>query len=87
MAIKILTLDGLQDSRLCGLLSQLLETIPGVSSAQIDYLSRKLTLDISSKNMTETLDSVTALVKQTFPNVRIRYTDVGNDPAQPPPDG
>ena len=25
MAIKILTLDGLQDSRLCGLLSQLLE--------------------------------------------------------------
>ncbi|MCI8406399.1 MAG: hypothetical protein HFE43_05265 [Oscillospiraceae bacterium] len=87
MAIKILTLDGLQDSRLCGLLSQLLETIPGVSSAQIDYLSRKLTLDISSKNMTETLDSVTALVKQTFPNVRIRYTDVGNDPAQPPPAG
>jgi len=90
MAIKILTLDGLTDSRLSELLAQLIETVPGVKSANIDFLSRKLTMDVEERNSTQTINAVKALIGKTFPQVTVSRTDVGEaaeKPRKPKRDG
>lgn len=82
MAIKILSLDGLNDAKLCDLTTQLIRTIPGVNSANIEFLSQKLTMDISGRDENETIDEVVATLKDTIPGVSVSRTDVGR--AAPP---
>ncbi len=85
MAIKILSLDGLNDAKLCDLTTQLIRTIPGVNSANIEFLSQKLTMDISGRDENETIDEVVATLKDTIPGISVARTDVGR--AAPPPPG
>lgn len=84
VAIKILTLDGLYDSKLVDLLGSLLKTIPEVSNAHYDSLSQKLTLDISEQNSAQTVNEVAELIRMTFPDVTVKRIDVGAD--TPPQD-
>lgn len=79
MAIKILALDGLNDAKLCKLVSKLLEAIPGVDYANIDYLSQRLTLHLSGHDNTKTIAKVVVALKENMPNVTVRFADIAND--------
>lgn len=77
MAIKILALDGLNDAKLCDLTAQLLETLPGVDSAKIEFMSQKLTLQISGRDENETLGEVVSTLERTIPGISVSRTDMG----------
>lgn len=79
MAMKILALDGLTDARLCKLMNALLQTVPGVEYANIDYLSQKLTLQISSRDSASVVEKVAEVLRKNMPGVTMRYLDVEED--------
>lgn len=75
MALKILALEGLNNAKLCSLVEPILCSVEGVNSAQIDYLSQRLTMDINGRPTDDIIKDVMELLKQTFPGVRVRMTD------------
>lgn len=79
MALKILALDGLSDAKLCKLVSRLLESIQGVDYANIDYLSQRLTLQLSGRDNSKTIAKVVLTLKENMPNVIVRFADAADD--------
>jgi len=75
VALKILALDGLNNAKLCSMLEPILCTVNGVNSAKIDYLSQRLTMDISGRDTEEIVEDVMGLLRQTFPGVTVKLTD------------
>lgn len=75
MALKILALEGLNNAKLCSMVEPVLCSVEGVNSAQIDYLSQRLTMDISGRPTEDAVNDVMELLKKTFPDVRIRFSD------------
>ncbi len=75
MSLKILALDGLNNAKLCSLVEPILCTVKGVNSARIDYLSQRLTMDITGRETEEVVEEVMVLLRQTFPGVKVRLTD------------
>lgn len=83
MPIKIIALDGLNNAKMCKLMGPLLQTIPGVDYANIDYLSQKLTLQISGRDNARIIESVTEKLKKNMPDVAIRYAQTNDAPEDP----
>ncbi len=83
MPIKIIALDGLNNAKMCKLMGPLLQTIPGVDYANIDYLSQKLTLQISGRDNARIIESVTEKLKKNMPDVSIRYAQANDVPEDP----
>lgn len=83
MSIKILALDGLNDEKLCKLMGPLLQTIPGVDYASIDYLSQKLTLQLSGRDTQRVVERVTKTLQENMPGITIKLKDVASSAPEP----
>lgn len=75
MALKILALEGLNNAKMCSMIEPVLCTVKGVNSVQIDYLSQRLTMDVSGRPTEDIVKDVMELLRQSFPNVRVRLSD------------
>lgn len=85
MATKILSLRGMKDVQLCNLMAQLAQTVPGVTSAEANFLAQKLTLEIDGRSVAETVSDVTDVLHSHFPMVELKWLDVGSGPAPAAP--
>lgn len=77
MSMKILALDGLNDSKLCKLVSSLIQTVDGVEYANIDYLSQKLTIQLAGRDSAKIIAKVSVILKENMPGVTIKFKEVG----------
>lgn len=85
MATKILSLEGLNDRKLGDLLCQLVETLPGVESAAVDYFAGRMTLEIGGVDSAQVVAQVVDTLRASVPEVTVGLLEVGADsPRQEP---
>lgn len=83
MSTKILSIDGLNDAKLSQLLEQLISTIPGVSSVNINLLSRKLTLETDGRDMNDVVDDVVDILRKNVSGITVKFQDAGSNQTPP----
>lgn len=79
---KILALEGVNDEALCRMIENLLVTLQGVHSAQINSFSQTLTLEITSSDVPTTVSKVVSTLKTIDPNISVSKTGVGSSAAR-----
>lgn len=81
MSLKILMLDGLTDQKLCRLIEELMTTIPGVSTAKINFLTQNLSLQIDDgSDVSEVARQAALEIQKNVPGVSVKLVDVAKIP-------
>lgn len=80
---KILALEGVNDEALCRMIENLLVTLQGIHSAQINSFSQTLTLEITSSDVPTTVSKVVSTLKTIDPHISVSKTGVGSSTARP----
>lgn len=84
MSVKILQLEGLTDLRLSHLLEKLMTTIPGVSAANINFLTQNLTLTLEDGTDVQVItEQAAAEIEKHAPDVTIRFQEISSARAKP----
>lgn len=69
---KVCRLDGLGCATCAAKIENAVAKLPGVSSASVNFMTTKMTIEGDDANMDEIMEKATAIVKKVEPDVVVR---------------